>query len=116
MILWVASRPKTSFFSAGVKTIFGLPREWLQYPYHFTAFLVLAILFNRCISAQPHNPRGYKPVIFSLLGCFLVSLCSEGLQFYVPSRTPALRDIALDQSGALLGMVILIRRFSDGTG
>lgn len=111
MILWVASRPKTALFPSDMKTFLGMPREWLQYPYHVGAFFILAILFRRCL-LTPTNPlSGCKPLVFSLLGCAVVSLCSEWLQFYVPTRTPAVRDLALDQSGALFG-ITMMRQFS----
>lgn len=114
IILWVASRPKAALFPPDMKTFLGVPRELLQYPYHFSAFFILALLFRRCL--LPCNRLGgYKPVVFSLLGCALVSLCSELLQLYVPTRTPAVRDLVLDQSGAMLG-ITLMRHFSDKVG
>ncbi|MGH7797304.1 MAG: VanZ family protein [Candidatus Binatia bacterium] len=93
-----------------------MPREWLQYPYHFSAFFILAFLFRRSFSGSTNHMSEYKFAVFSLLGCALVSVCSEALQFYVPTRTPALRDLVLDQSGAVLGMVIVMRHFSDKVG
>jgi hypothetical protein len=116
MILWIASRPKTSLFPTEVKTLLGIPREWFQYPYHFSAFFILAFLFRRSFSGSINHLGEYKFAVFSLLGCALVSFCSEGLQFYVPTRTPALRDLALDQSGAVLAMIIALRHFSDKVG
>jgi glycopeptide antibiotics resistance protein len=112
VILWIASRPKTALFPSDMKTFLGMPREWLQYPYHFSAFFVLAILFRRCLSARSKLLSGYKPVVQSLLGCALVSFGSEWIQFYVPTRTPAVRDLVLDQSGATLGLTMM-RHFSD---
>lgn len=112
MILWIASRPKAALFPSDVKTFLGMPREWLQYPYHISAFVILAALFRRCLAQPSVRPADWKPALFSVLGCALVSICSEWIQFYVPTRTPAIRDLALDQSGAMLGLT-LMRHFSD---
>jgi hypothetical protein len=112
LILWVASRPKATFFPAEMKTILGLPRELLQYPYHFGAFFILAVLFRRCLPPTLHSLSGWKTAVFPLVGCAAVSLCSELIQLYVPTRTPAVRDLAVDQSGAVIA-VTLMRHFSD---
>jgi hypothetical protein len=111
VILWIATRPKTAFFPAGVKTFLGMPREWIQYPYHFGAFFILAVLFRRCLSRPDNARQGWSAATFSLVGCAAVSILSELLQFYVPTRTPAVRDIAVDQSGAMLGLT-LMRNFA----
>jgi hypothetical protein len=110
IILWIASRPKAAFFSADVKMILGMPRDWLQYPYHFGVFFILAILFRRCLSPTANHLAMAKTAGLSILGCALVSVCSEGLQFYVPARTPAIRDLVLDQSGTLFA-ITLMRHF-----
>ncbi len=107
MILWVAYQPKTSFFPLGVKTFLGMPREWLQYPYHFGVFFILAFFFRRVFTGTTDGPIGYKPAVLSFLGCALVSLCSEGIQFFAPTRTPAVRDLAVDQFAALLGLALM---------
>jgi hypothetical protein len=110
-ILWVATRPKTTFFAPDVKTFLGMPREWLQYPYHFGAFFILAILFRRCFSEGAKRIQGWRVAAFSLVGCATVSVTSELLQIYVPTRSPALRDLAVDQSGAMLALT-LMRNFA----
>ena len=112
VILWVAGQPKTSFFPSDVKTFLGMPREWLQYPYHFSVYFILAFLFRRVVTGRTDALAGYKPAVLSFLGCALVSLCSEGLQFYVPTRTPAVRDLAVDQFAAILGLAVM-RLLSD---
>jgi hypothetical protein len=110
LILWIASRPKTMFFPSDMKTLLGIQRELLQYPYHVGAFFVLAVLFCRCISLPNSRFVGWRTAVLPFVGCFLVSLCSEAIQFYVPNRAPAIRDLAFDQYGALLGITVM-RRF-----
>jgi VanZ like family len=113
VILLVASRPR-SFFAPDTKLIFGMPRWLIQYPYHISAFFILATLFLRCFwSANDGNIAG-KPEAFSLVGSVLVSICSELIQFYVPTRTPAFRDLALDLFGATLA-IIFVRHKRSGS-
>jgi hypothetical protein len=112
LILWVASRPKATFFPGEVKTLLGVPRELLQYPYHFGAFFILAVFFRRCLTPTFQALEQWKISVLSLIGCAAVSLVSELLQLYVPTRTPALRDLFVDQSGALTA-VTLMRHFSE---
>jgi VanZ family protein len=112
IIFWVASRPKATFFPTEMKTFLGMPREFLQYPYHFGAFFILAVLFRRCLPPALHHLGGWKTAVFPLVGCAAVSLCSELLQLYVPTRTPAVRDLAVDQSGAVLAVTVM-RHFSE---
>jgi VanZ family protein len=88
-----------------MKSFLGLSREWLQYPYHFSAFFILSVLFYGCLSSSSN--RSGRSVVFPLVGCALVSLCSEWLQLYVPTRTPAVRDLMLDQSGAILAVAVV---------
>jgi VanZ family protein len=46
-----------------------------------------------------------------LIGCIVVSISSELIQLFVPTRTPAFADLGLDLLGAVLG-TISIRRYS----
>jgi VanZ family protein len=112
-ILWVASLASTTFFPSDMKTFLGFPRHFLQYPYHFGVFFVLAILFWRSLPAK--YVMAWTPIAFSLAGCALVSLCSETLQLYVPTRTFAIRDLAVDQLGAIFGLSVM-RHFMDRFG
>jgi len=104
MILWMASRPKAAFFLPDKDLIFGIPRQFAQYGYHVGVFFVLAILFQRCL--PPFRAwtivRGIE--LRSLVGSVFVSICSEVIQFYVPTRTPTVRDLALDLFGTVLAL------------
>jgi hypothetical protein len=109
IILWVASRP-SSFFLDDKKIIFEMPRRLLQYPYHISAFFILCILFIRCFLSDSDGQITRKFEILSLLGCVLVSISSELIQLFVPTRTPAFTDLALDLLGAVLGTIFMRRR------
>jgi VanZ like family len=111
IILGVASRP-SSFFLDDKKLIFEIPRRFIQYPYHISAFFILEILFIRCFFSDSDSQVMRKFEIFSLLGCVLVSICSELIQLFIPTRTPAFSDLALDLVGAVLGTISMPRRCS----
>jgi VanZ family protein len=114
-ILLVSSLPSSFFF--GPRTnVAGMPRRFVQYPYHVGAFLVLAILFLRCLRATDLGERLPRAELLSLLGAVVISICSELTQLWVPTRTPAARDLALDLSGALLGLGLMrVRRVGNHT-
>jgi glycopeptide antibiotics resistance protein len=105
MILWVASRPKAALLRPDTDAIFWIPREILQYLYHLAAFFVLAILSRHSLLFEGRSP---KTSLVSLVVCALVSISSEVIQFYVPTRTPAVRDLFVDSLGAILGIIFLL--------
>jgi hypothetical protein len=107
MILMIASLPASFFFGSGPRVAYGMPRAALQFPYHVSAFIVLAILLARCIAWPGSGTSVGRTVVLVLLGALAVSICSEVIQFWVPSRTPAARDVGLDVSGAVLGLVLV---------
>lgn len=101
LILFVATRPSSSFIAADAD-LGGAPRSFLQYPYHVGVFFVLALLLRRCLPpAADEEPRA---TAVTLLGALAVSALSELIQFWAPTRTPALRDLGLDFLGASLGL------------
>lgn len=102
-ILFVASRPAEFLLPADAAAAAGIRRDLLQYPYHVTAFFVLAILLLRCAGAPGPSGRA-RAERLTLAGAVLVSLIAELVQFWTPTRTPAVRDLALD----LLGTVIAV--------
>lgn len=109
IILWVASRPST-FFLHDKKIIFEMPRRFIQYPYHISAFFILDIVLLRCFLSDSNGQVTRKFEILSLLGCALVSIWSELIQLFIPTRTPSVSDSALDLSGAVLGTIFMRRR------
>ena len=49
-----------------------------------------------------------KPRVLALAGAFLVACCDETIQRFVPDRGPSFRDVMIDTSGALAGMILLL--------
>jgi VanZ family protein len=105
LILFVASRPKAFFLPPEAPVVYGLPRWMIQYLYHVSAFLVLAVLVRRGVEGR--SDPGHRADLAALLGALAVSVGSEVLQAWIPTRTPAARDLALDLAGALVGLALL---------
>lgn len=69
---------------------------------HFTEFTFLGIwLYWLC------SMLGKKPWISFLCG-FLAACTDEMIQCFVPGRGPAFRDVMIDTSGVLLGILLLV--------
>ncbi|HTY54819.1 MAG TPA: VanZ family protein, partial [Candidatus Binataceae bacterium] len=66
---------------------------------HITEYAVLFLLLVR-------GPMRGRPAI-ALAICLAYAFLDEGHQIFVPSRTPALHDVALDFSGALVASLIM---------
>lgn len=106
LILWVASRPKTVFLAPETTSIFGIPRPLLQYIYHTGAFFILGTLFFRAWNPFPGKKNG-RTETYSMFGCAVVSVLSELIQFYAPTRSPRITDVVVDLSGSLIGVMLL---------
>jgi VanZ family protein len=55
--------------------------------------------------AALRNRRSQHPVLWSVLGAAMLSLCMEAVQSYVPTRVPSREDWLLNTLGATLGAV-----------
>jgi VanZ family protein len=74
---------------------------------HVAEYAVLALLLWRALRSVPVL-RTKTLVIFGavLLGCALFAGSDEFHQTFVKSRTPSVRDVLLDVTGALLGLLV----------
>jgi VanZ family protein len=74
---------------------------------HVTEYAVLALLLWRALRSLPIL-RTKKLMVFGgvLLGCAMLAASDEFHQVFVKSRTPAVRDVVLDVTGAVLGLLI----------
>ena len=73
---------------------------------HMTEFAVLGmLLFNAWSGARGRSLR--RRAILSAAGCFLVAVLDEAHQAFVPERGPSLRDVFIDFTGAVLGILFL---------
>ncbi len=71
---------------------------------HFLEYATLSLLWIRAFRLS-----GYR-LLPSILGTLLISIAWAGAdelhQSFVPSRTPAFKDVLIDASGGLMGLVI----------
>jgi VanZ family protein len=74
---------------------------------HVTEYAVLALLLWRALR-NVSVLRTKTLLVFGavLLGCALFAASDEFHQTFVKSRTPSVRDVLLDVTGALLGLLI----------
>jgi hypothetical protein len=74
---------------------------------HVTEYAVLALLLWRAFrNIQVLRTKTLMVFGAALLGCALFAASDEFHQTFVKSRTPAVRDVLLDVTGALLGLLI----------
>ena len=69
---------------------------------HFTEFACLGAFLSRFLFLLK------KPRLLALGGAFLVACCDETIQRFVPDRGPSFKDVLIDTSGAIVGMIILL--------
>jgi VanZ family protein len=104
VILVAATRPAESLVSRHVTSALQLSRDLVQYPYHVGSFVVLAVLMLRCLEGLGWSER--RAIVATAVGAAIVSISSELLQIVTPTRAPAVGDLALDLTGAGIGVVL----------
>ena len=74
---------------------------------HVSEYAVLALLLWRALRSVPAR-RTKTLIVFGtvMLCCALFAASDEFHQAFVKSRTPSVRDVLLDVTGALLGLLI----------
>lgn len=70
---------------------------------HFTEYMVLGAL----MCALFIGPDGRGRFFAAELSCLAAAFIDEGIQMFSDGRGPGLRDVALDFSGATLGVLIV---------
>lgn len=69
---------------------------------HFTEFACLGALLTWLLCMLQ------KPRPFAVAGAFLVACADETIQRFVPDRGPSFKDVLIDTSGAVVGMLLLL--------
>jgi VanZ family protein len=70
---------------------------------HFTEYMILGLV----MTALFVRPNGRSRFWLTEGLCLAAALIDEGIQMFSEGRGPGLRDVALDFSGATVGVVIL---------
>lgn len=90
-----------------VKEIFTTP---VRKAAHFTIYLILGILIMLLMSE--YNISNKKQIFISILICFLYSVSDEVHQLFVSGRSGEIRDVFIDTTGSILGILVTNRFFS----
>lgn len=67
---------------------------------HFIAYTILGILIYFAY-------RGKQAVLFTLIVCLLFAISDEIHQLFIPGRSGEIRDVLIDVSGAVFGLIIV---------
>ena len=70
---------------------------------HFIAYLILGILSLHAIDEEKNSTMTW--FIKALLICVLYAMSDEFHQLYVPGRSGEIRDVLLDSTGSLVGIL-----------
>lgn len=73
---------------------------------HFTAYLILGFLATQVFLAIPKLKTVRRMCIGAWLFSVVYAISDEVHQSFVPGRAMQLRDVCIDSSGALLGVVL----------
>ena len=85
------------------ESIFSKVSFWVRKTAHFTVYMALGF----CISGTYKKLKLITPhTLISLLICFLYACSDEFHQSFSPGRGPQFRDVMIDTSGALTGILI----------
>lgn len=68
---------------------------------HFSAYLILGLLSIR--ATKPKNPKEW---LWALIICSLYAASDEYHQTFIPGRSGELRDVLIDMSGSLTGILL----------
>lgn len=85
------------------ESIFSKVSFWVRKTAHFTIYMALGF----CISGTYKKLKLVTPhTLVSLVICFLYACSDEFHQSFSPGRGPQFRDVMIDTSGALMGILI----------
>lgn len=76
---------------------------------HFFAYLVLGILVMNL--SKTIKIDLFKATIYSLIFCILYAISDEFHQLFVPGRGAQLKDVIIDTSGSITGIIIYLLIF-----
>lgn len=74
---------------------------------HFSIYTMLGILTMNYMSTIEEKKIS-KKAIYALVFCALYAVTDEFHQFFIPGRSAEIRDVCIDSSGALMGILITI--------
>lgn len=100
--MWV----KNLLFSSGPGNEPQLGHGLLRKIAHFMEFGCLGAIFCWLLLMLRKAP--WHSLIYSVL----TACADEGIQYFVPDRGPGIRDVIIDITGAMLGMLLLLAGYA----
>lgn len=74
---------------------------------HFSIYTILGILtINLMLTIK--NKKMYEILIFALIFCVFYAITDEFHQSFIPGRSAEIRDVLIDSSGALVGILVTL--------
>lgn len=71
---------------------------------HFFSCLVLGLLMMNALRVSKRDM--IKSIVFALLFCILYAILDELHQLFVPGRGAQVKDVIIDTSGAIVGILL----------
>jgi VanZ family protein len=99
LIFWLSSRPYTAYFAELEGSSHQLFRKYLQYPAHLLEYAVLGLLWIWPLSRHVANSR--RAAWLTLGAVMITALLDESIQWFVPTRHFAFRDLLIDSAGGV---------------
>jgi hypothetical protein len=103
LIFWLSSRPYTAYFAELEGPSYRLFQAYLQYPAHLLEYTVLGFLWMWPLSRHTANPKWAAWLTFGAV--VITALLDESIQWCVPTRHFALRDLFMDSAGGVVAAV-----------
>ena len=104
LIFWLSSRPYTAYFAELEGPSYRLFQAYLQYPAHLLEYTVLGFLWMWPLSR--HIADRKRAAWLTVGAVAITALLDESIQWCVPTRHFALRDLIMDSAGGVVATVV----------
>ena len=108
----VSDKTSEGFLMWVLELIFGESnRDTVTFFHHYirkAAHFTLFAAFGLTLSASLFHQRKVPAVPFTLAAGALLAVCDEVRQFFVPGRSPEVRDVFIDCAGVVTGTLIVV--------
>ena len=79
---------------------------------HMFIYAVLAVLSSCALLARRHTEKPKNKLLQSLIFCILYAVTDEFHQLFVPGRAGMIRDVFIDSSGAIIGLLFVFTTYT----
>jgi VanZ family protein len=100
LIFWLSSRPYTAYFAELEGPSHRFFQKYLQYPAHLVEYTVLGFFWIWPLSR--HTANRTRAAWLTLGAVVVTAVLDESIQWCVPTRHFALRDLFMDSAGGVI--------------